>query len=89
MNEQFESSPGEAAQSAISLGISAFNGIFALAAALARNGLLSKSDLEYLHSNMLNPLNNDGSSTEMMALQTKRIDDLCAALATVVRDQEE
>ena len=88
MKEQFEASPAEAAQSAISMGISAFNGIFALAAAMARNGLLSKSDVEYLHSNMLNPLNNDGASTEMMALQTKRIDELCAALATALRDQE-
>lgn len=84
MTEQIEASPTEAAQSAISMGLSALNGVFALAAAMAGRGLLSKADVKYLHENMLQPLNNEGGSAEIMALQTKRLDELCATLVRAI-----
>lgn len=87
MTEQFESDGAEAIQAAISMGISAFNGVFALTAAMARQGLLSKKDVEYLHEGMLQPLTNDGSNLEIMALQSKRIDELCAVLAKLIEEQ--
>lgn len=84
MTEQFDASPAEATQSAISMGLSAFNGIFALAAALAGRGLLTKEDVQFLHENMLQPLNNDGGKAEMMALQTRRLDELCSTLVRAI-----
>ncbi|MFL0413931.1 hypothetical protein [uncultured Sphingomonas sp.] len=84
MNEKFEASIAEAAQTAIALSQSAFNGVFALAAAMAGGGLLSKECLEYLHQNMLLPLTCEGAIPEVMALQAKRLDELCAALSVAV-----
>lgn len=80
VNEQFNADPVEATQSAISMGISAMNGVFALAGAMAGRGMLSKSDVGFLHDNMLKPLTNDGCHQGMMAMQMKQLDDLCATL---------
>lgn len=87
MTEQFESDGAEAIQASIAMGISAFNGIFALSAAMVRQGLLSKKDVEHLHEGMLQPLTNDGSNLEMMALQSRRIDELCSILIQHIGEQ--
>lgn len=87
MTEQFQADPTEATQAAISMGLSTFNGVFALASVLARHGLMQKDDVEFLHHNMLQPLTNDGSSQEIMALQTKRLDELCALLALSIEQR--
>ena len=87
MDEQFRATPEQAAQSALSMGLSAYNGIMVLAGAMAAQGLLRKDTLDYLHRSMLEPLNNDGGSPEMMALQVRRIDELCATIARVIDDR--
>jgi hypothetical protein len=84
---KFEASTDEAAQTAIALSLSAFNGIFALAAAMASRGLLSKEDVDNLHQSMLLPLTSEGTIPEVMALQTRRLDDLCSALLVAVDAQ--
>lgn len=84
MNEQFQVDTAEAVQASISMNISTFNGIFAIAAALARRGLLSSDDVKHLHNGMLQPLNNDGVPGELMALQVRRIDELCSTLAVTI-----
>lgn len=87
MDEVFQADPAEATQAAISMGISAHNGIFALAAVLARNGLMQQGDVQFLHDSMLKPLTNDGASQQMMALQTERLDSLCAMLARAINER--
>jgi DNA-binding Xre family transcriptional regulator len=82
--QQFEASAEQAAQTAIALSLSSFNGIFALAAAMVGRGMLSKEHVEYLHQNMLLPLNTEGAIPEVMALQAKRLDELCSALSVAV-----
>lgn len=84
MEERFEADPAEATQVAISMGISNMNGIFALAGAMAGRGLLSKADAQMLHDYMLKPMSNDGGNAEMMALHTRRLDDLCAILVMAI-----
>lgn len=84
MKEQFQSGPAEAVQAAISMSLSNMNGIFALAAAMAGRGLLGKADVDTLHDYMLRPLTNDGGHAEMMALHTRRIDDLCGVLVNAI-----
>ncbi|EKU74616.1 hypothetical protein [Sphingobium yanoikuyae] len=88
MKDQFQGSPEEAAQSAISLALSAFNGVFALAAAMAGRGILSKGDVEYLHAQMLAPLDNRGAIEAMMAAQSQKIDELCSIMATLISQNE-
>jgi hypothetical protein len=81
---KFEADVEAVAQTAITLSLSAFNGIFALAATMASQGLLSKADVENLHQSMLLPLTSEGAVPEIMALQTKRLDELCSALLVAV-----
>jgi hypothetical protein len=88
MKEQFQSDTAEAVQASISMSLSNMNGIFALAAAMAGRGLLDKANVDMLHDYMLRPLTNDGGHAEMMALHTRRIDDLCATLAMAIEQLE-
>lgn len=89
VREQFSASAEEAAQSAVSLGLSATNGVLVLAGIMAGRGLLSKDDVAFLHDNMLSPLTNDGSVPQMMALQMRRLDDLCGAMAKIIDERGE
>jgi hypothetical protein len=84
---KFEADVETVAQTAITLSLSAFNGVFALAATMASRGLLSKADVEYLHQSMLLPLTSEGAVPEIMALQTRRLDELCSALSVAVEAQ--
>ena len=88
MTEEFESNPAQATQAALSMGLSAMNGIFALVGALAGRGLLSKDNIDFLHSSMLAPLTNEGGNIEMMALQMRRIDELCAVVVSVIEGKD-
>lgn len=88
MTEQFQSDTAEAIQASISMSLSNINGIFALAAAMAGRGLLDKADVDIMHDYMLRPLNNDGGHADMMALHTRRIDDLCTTLAMAIEQLE-
>jgi hypothetical protein len=80
VQEQFESTNAEATQAALSMGISAMNGIIALAGAMAGRGLLAKADVEFLHKSMLKPLATETGNAEILALQTRRIDELCSTI---------
>lgn len=88
MQEQFTATADEAAQSALSVGMSATNGVLALAGVMAGRGLLSKRDLVFLHENMLKPLSHEGGIPELIALQTRRLDDLCGVIAKILDERE-
>jgi hypothetical protein len=89
MQEQFQAETAEAVQASISMGISNMNGIIALAIAMAGRGLLDKSNVDTLHEYMLRPLSADGAHAEMMALHTRRIDDLCSELAKAIGERDD
>lgn len=88
VQEQFRASAEEAAQSALSLGLSATNGVFALAGAMAGRGLLSKTDVDFLHDNMLRPLTNEGGVPELLALQMRRLDELCGVMSKLISERD-
>lgn len=89
MKESFNTDVTAATQSAISMGISAMNGILVLASAMAARGLLNKADIDFLHHSLLKPLNTASGNEEMMALQTRRIDEACSTILDAMHDLEQ